>query len=108
MGGYQAWGGSKVYSRSCLQRAELLVGTAGSLFSSKPAQPGLNIKIFVISPCFPSASTRHRHGVGVRRPKEAFLVALVQKDHCVSKTHATPGKRAHFCGAALKTLSLTS
>ena len=77
MGGYQAWGGPEVYSRSCLQRAELLVGTVGSLSSSKPAQPGLNIKNFVISPCFPSALMRHQHGVGVRRPKEAFFVTLV-------------------------------
>ena len=92
MGGYQAWGGLEVYSSSCLQRAELLVGTVGSLSSSKLAQPGLNIKIVVISPCFPSALMRHRHGVGMRRLKEAFFVTLVQKDHCVSKTHTTFGK----------------
>ena len=101
-------GGSEAYSRSCFKRAELLVGKVGSLSSSKPAQPGLNLKIFVISPCFPSALMRHRHGDGVRRPKEAFFVALVQKDHCVSKTHATLGKCAHVCEAALKTPSLTS
>ena len=70
-------GESEVYSRSFLQRAELLVGTVGSLSSSKPAQPGLNIKNFVIFPCFPSVSMRHRHGVGMRRPKEAFFVTLV-------------------------------
>ena len=84
------------------------MGKVGSLSSSKPAQPGFNSKISNCSPCFPSASLRHRHGVGVRRPKEAFFVALVQKDHCVSKTHVTLGKCAHLCEAAFKTPSLTS
>ena len=56
----------------------------------------------------PGALTRHRHGAGVENPKEVFLVTLVQKDHCVSMTHATLGKRAHFGEAVLKTLRLTS
>ena len=66
-------GGSGVYSCSCFQRAEILVGTVGSLSSSKLAQSGLNIESFVISPFPPSSSMRHRHDFGVRRPKEAFL-----------------------------------
>ena len=73
MSGCQAWGESEVYSRSRFQRAELLVGKAGSLSSSKPAQPGFNSKSSNCSPFFSSALLRHWHGDGARRPKETFF-----------------------------------
>ena len=83
------------------------MGDAGSCPTPNRHNPGYLTTNFEL-PCSSSALTRHRHGAGVKNPKEVFLVTLVRKDHCVSMTHATLGKRAHFGEAALKTLRLTS